>query len=77
MKTFPLLRMAMALVCIDAFAANELALQRLVTFSASDEEPQPHSFIQGSDGHFYGTTSADSLLIALYSGCLLVGRSRR
>jgi uncharacterized repeat protein (TIGR03803 family) len=48
-------------VVMIAFAGRghggELALQRLVTFSMSDDDSQPTSLIQGLDGNFYGTTS--------------------
>jgi uncharacterized repeat protein (TIGR03803 family) len=37
--------------------AGELAVQRLVTFSYSDDDTQPTSLIEGSDGFLYGTTS--------------------
>ncbi len=36
---------------------DQLALQRLVTFSLSDDDTQPTSLIQGLDGNLYGTTS--------------------
>jgi uncharacterized repeat protein (TIGR03803 family) len=36
--------------------AGEQAVQRLVTFSYSDDDTQPTSLIQGSDGYLYGTT---------------------
>jgi uncharacterized repeat protein (TIGR03803 family) len=39
--------------------AGELAVQRLATFSYSDDDTQPTSLISGSDGSFYGTTSGD------------------
>jgi uncharacterized repeat protein (TIGR03803 family) len=39
--------------------AAELAVQRLATFSHSDDNTQPTSLIQGSDGCLYGTTSGD------------------
>src|SRR5258705_1715406 len=36
---------------------DQLALQRLVTCSLSDDDTQPTSLIQGLDGNLYGTTS--------------------
>jgi uncharacterized repeat protein (TIGR03803 family) len=40
-----------------ACLGDQLALQRLVTFSLCDDDTQPSSLIQGLDGNFYGTTS--------------------
>jgi uncharacterized repeat protein (TIGR03803 family) len=37
-------------------SGTESALQRLVTFSLSDDDTQPTSLIRGLDGNFYGTT---------------------
>jgi uncharacterized repeat protein (TIGR03803 family) len=56
-----LLKLSVLIAMIAAFdhcvLAADLALQRLVTFSTSDDDTQPTSLIQGLDGNFYGTTS--------------------
>ena len=45
-----------AWISVCGCQAGELAVQRLVTFSYSDDDTQPTSLIQGSDGSLYGTT---------------------
>src|SRR5213594_1154580 len=48
----------LALFCIAVHAdAESLAFQSLVTFTTSDDGPQPTALIRGSDGCLYGTTS--------------------
>lgn len=43
-------------IIVCASHAGELAVQRLVTFSYSDDGTQPTALNQGSDGSLYGTT---------------------
>lgn len=54
---FIVLLMALMLCRTATHAADQLALQRLVAFSSSDDGTQPTSLIQGADGYLYGTTS--------------------
>src|SRR5688572_26923207 len=55
--TFVVLLMALMVCPVATRAASSFALQRLATFSSSDDGTQPTSLIYRADGCLYGTTS--------------------
>jgi uncharacterized repeat protein (TIGR03803 family) len=63
--------LGVALLCsstVAVEAGESMALQSLVTFSTSDDGPQPTSLIRGSDGNLYGTSSGIQHLTSLTNG---------